>query len=472
VSGTFITALCLQATGIISLRHRLGRTWWRRPVVMLVFAAVAYNGVSEILISIPSIGKWDIYHQGIKQSYIDMAALIMSVGLLCLVICYLLAKPESAAASARVDEAPLVGRYLDWRLFAIACAPLAVLTYEGRGYNNSISAATVTTSSDLATTFLILLVALAAFGFLLRHGMKWFVVVLGLQSALLAAAGERLPIVMEAITLLVLLAEVGLRPSGRQVAVTLLLTVVAALGITGLRAESGRGIFLQNSGLKARVAAVGDGFYFLFHTSDSKGTGPGLITQSALRLDGTSFAGSILQGIRLGHPPLGVAGVGESTLLVVPSSIWPSKLTHSGYLDPAQTEMDDFGLQQTNFLPTFLGLYLGFLGPYWLILFLGAVGALFGWGERWLFRKVTAVRLAVLAAAMQSALSYEKGLPGMLVQMRTAVVLALAVWLFRQARDRGRREAGVKGSRHCPATRATAMPEAAGHAESADRRTP
>lgn len=29
------------------------------------------------------------------------------------------------------------GRVLDWRLLALACAPLAVLTYDGRGYNDA-----------------------------------------------------------------------------------------------------------------------------------------------------------------------------------------------------------------------------------------------------------------------------------------------------------------------------------------------
>ena len=104
----------------------------------------------------------------------------MSIGLLCLGVGYLLTRPGGTATPVSSDKVTLFAHYLDWRVFAVACAPLALLTYQGRGYNNSITAGT-TTSTDLAATFLTVLIALAAFGFLLRNGMRWFVVVLVVQ---------------------------------------------------------------------------------------------------------------------------------------------------------------------------------------------------------------------------------------------------------------------------------------------------
>jgi len=123
-------------------------------------------------------------------------------------------------------------------------------------------------------------------------------------------------------------------------------------------------------------------------------------------------------------------------LLIVPREIWSSKLTHSAGLNPALTELQDFGLQRINFLPTLLGLYFGFLGPYELIALLAVLGILGGWGERWLFRQASTVRLVVLASSIQAALAYEKGLPGMLAELRAAVVLAIAVKLIELARRR------------------------------------
>jgi hypothetical protein len=60
-------------------------------------------------------------------------------------------------------------------VLGLACLPLAVLAYEGRGYANG----TLTTGAGapLVTSFVgeffTLLIVLAAFGFLLRHGTLW-----------------------------------------------------------------------------------------------------------------------------------------------------------------------------------------------------------------------------------------------------------------------------------------------------------
>jgi hypothetical protein len=437
VSATLLTALCLQALAVALMRHRLGPGWLRRPMTLVVLAAILYQGVSQILLAIPAIRVWDYYRVGIAQRYIDSATLIMSVGLLVLVICYLVTKPERAAATMSRHETLMAARILDWRIIAVVCIPLAVLTYTGRGYNSSLIAGPTTGYwTDLASTFLTVLVALAAFGFLLRNGMRWFVLVLIGQSILLAAAGERTPLVIDAIQLIILLSQAGLRPTHRQLAATLALTIVAILGITGYRAVSGRSIYYSDSGLKQRVLAVGRGLYGVVHTSNVNDTHPGLVAQAAGRLDGNAFAGGILQSMHFGHPALGAAPAGESVLLIVPREIWSSKLTHSAGLNPALTELQDFGLQRINFLPTLLGLYFGFLGPYELIALLAVLGILGGWGERWLFRQASTVRLVVLASSIQAALAYEKGLPGMLAELRAAVVLAIAVKLIELARRR------------------------------------
>ena len=112
------------------------------------------------------------------------------------------------------------------------------------------------------------------------------------------------------------------------------------------------------------------------------------------------------------------------------------------------TETYDFGLRATNYVPTLLALYIGFIGPYWLMIFLAVIGVFCGWGERWLFRRFTAVRTVVLAAVVEVAFKYEQGLPGMLVALRTVVVLALAVKLIEVAKRGTNRSSGKFARSH------------------------
>jgi hypothetical protein len=424
MSVTSWTALLLQVVAVLLLRHRLGRTWLRRPVTLLVLTSVVYQGVSPVLLSFPSIGYWDIYRLGVQHSYVDDANLIMSAGIMAFTVAYLLTKPGHVMAVPEPGDARYAARILDWRLLSFACLPLALLTYEGRGYNGTaLTAPGAAVAPELASTFFVILVALAAFSLVLRKGSRWFLPVLAGQSLLLAAAGERTPVLTDAIVVIVLLCHAGMRPSARQLRAAAGLTLAAILAITGVRAVQGRSIYYQDSGLGARVAALGSGLAATGSTSP-QGT-PGLLAQLALRTDGTDFAGAILQARHLGDPRLSASGVPESLLLAVPSALWPSKLAHG--LNPALTEIDDFGLQKVNFLPGLPGLYAGFLWWPWLIAFLSLCGLLAGWGERALLRQWSPARLMMLAGAVIAALDFERGLPGMLVDLRTAVVLAMIV---------------------------------------------
>jgi hypothetical protein len=422
---TLVTALLLQAAAVALLRHRLGQTWLRRPVVLLVLASVVYDGLSPLLLAIPSIQRWDIYRQGVQQSYVDQGVLVLATGMLALTFCYLLARPERVMAAAGPHDIRHSARILDWRLLAIACTPLAVLTYEGRGYNNG----TVTTgagaplASSVASAFFVLLVVLAAFSFLLRRNRRPFLPVLAAQSLLLAAAGERTPILVAAIALVVLLAWSGMRPSARQLAGAAALTVAGVLAITGVRAEQGRALYYQDSGLGSRLSALAGGITSVGGTSATGG--PGLVAQAATRLDGTDFAGAILQAEGMGVPRLDAAGVPESLLITVPGFLWPSKLGHA--LNPVGAETSGFGLQPVNFLPGLAGVYLGYLSPAWVTVLLGLVGFLVGRAEALLLRSASPTRLVMLSGSVIAALDYERGIQGMLLDLRTAAMLGVAV---------------------------------------------
>jgi hypothetical protein len=429
MSVTLWLALVLQFASVALLRLFLGKMWLRRPGTLLVLASVVYDGVSQVLLSFPSVGQWDTLRNGIQQSFIGEADLVMSAGILAFTVAYLL------ACGPRRETAPLpadAAKVLDWRILALMCLPLAVLTYEGRGYANG----TLTTGAgaplvtSFAGEFFTLLIVLAAFAFLLRHGKRWFVPALIAQSLLLAAAGERNPVITDAIVLVLLLCLSGCRPRRSHMHAAAALTVLAVLAITGLRAEQGRSVFYADSGLGTRVEALSTGL----RGQPVPGT-PGLAAQFAVRLDGTAFAGGIFQARHDGQPALSPAGVPESLLLAVPSEAWHGKLA-DGALNPVVTELDDFGLQKVNFLPGFAGLYAGFLSPPWLIAFLGVAGALWGRAERWMLAARTPARLALLAGAFTAALEFEAGGPTMLIALRAAAVIAAAAWAAGAVRAR------------------------------------
>jgi hypothetical protein len=445
MSVTLMTALLLQAVAITLLRVQLGKGWLRRPGVLLIITSAIYNGLSQILLAFPVIGKWDFYRQGVQQSFSDGADLVMSCAMLGFTIAYLMAHPRRAHDVTPPGMTRVMMRALDWRVLMCACLPAAALTYAGRGYNGSAaSGPTTALSTNLASTFFVILVVLTTAAFLLKHGARWFLPALAAQSGLLALAGERSPVITDAVALIVVLAFAGGRVPRRQLAVAAALTLAAVLAITGVRAEQGRHLFQAGTGAGVRAAALVSGL-----TGSSPQTGdqtPGLIAQIAVRLDGSSFAGAIAQAGSLGLPRMNSAGVAKSLLLFVPSFAWPAKVSDAA-LNPCGTEIDDFGLQQVNFLPGLPGLYYGFLSAPWLVALLIVLGLAFGWCESWTMRECTPARAVLLAGLVTAALKYEAGLPVMLVQVRAGVAIAVAIWALDRARLRSPNLAAILGSR-------------------------
>jgi hypothetical protein len=424
MSVTLWLALVLQFCSVALLRLFLGKTWLRRPGTLLVLASVVYDGASQVLLSFPSVAAWDTFRNGIQPNFIGEASLVLSAGMLAFTVAYLGTCGPRREAPAAPEDVALAAKVLDWRILALACLPLAVLTYEGRGYANGslTTGAGAPLVTSFAGEFFTLLIVLAAFAFLLRHGTHWFVPVLITQSLLLAASGERFPVIADAIALVLLLGVSGRRPRRSHMHSAAALTVLAVLAITGLRAEHGRSVFYTDSGLGTRVEALSTGL-----SGQAVPGTPGLLAQMASRLDGSAFAGGILQAESDGQPQLSAAGVPESLLLAVPSSAWHAKLADAA-LNPALAEIDDFGLQKVNFLPGLVGLYAGFLPAAWLAAFLGLFGALCGRGELWLLAARTPARFALLAGGVTAALEFEAGLPAMLITLRASAVIAVAAW--------------------------------------------
>lgn len=424
MSTTLLAALLVQAVSLALLRHRVGRRWLLRPVVLFMLASTVDLGIAPALLAIPSVSAQDSFAIGVKRSFTDQADLIMSVVMLGFTIAYLLTHPERVDGPSRPVNLAALTRVLDWRVLAAACVPMAVVTAAGRGYNDGSAAGAGTSlETNLVSTFFIVIIAAAAVAFVVRHGTRWFLPVLIVQSLLLALAGERTPILMDGLALIIVLIFIGIRLPRRQLLAVALLTVVALLAINGVRTQQGRDIFYTNSGLGSRISALGNGLFGGSSVSDA--AMPGLVAQFATREAGVDFAGSILQSMSEGQPRLSASYVPESLLLAVPSFLWTSKLALGTGINPAQLQIDDFGLQQINYIPSMVGTYIGMLSFPWLLLLFFFLGLVFGRFERWLLRECTPARVILLAGAIASALLYEAGLPTIVVQMRAAAALAL-----------------------------------------------
>ncbi len=446
MTNTFALGLLAEVVSLALLRHRLGHQWLRRPAALTVLVGCVYQGLTSVVLAFPSTGQWDIDRQGIAGHFSGDAALLLSVSLLAFTITYLVTQPKRILPAT--PDRQMLARALDWRLLAAACVPLAVLTYEGRGYNGSVALGSPGASLwvQFAALSFTVLVPVAAAGFVLRHGARWFLPILAAQSVLLAAAGERTPVLADAVALIVVLMHAGMKPPRAQLHAATALTVLGILAITTARADYGRSVYLTDTGLGTRVSVLAGGITALgaSPSQSQQNDSPGLLAQAAVRLEGNSFTAGILQARSMGVPGLSASYIPESLLDLVPRSLWPSKVTHGNALNPELLEIDDFGLQPVNFLPGLPGLYAGFLPPAWLVVFMGALGFACGYGEKQLLRSASPARIVLLAGAVTGVFRYEAGLPAMLLQLRTAAVIAAAVWALGQIRRA--RPSGVDGT--------------------------
>lgn len=428
---TLAIALLLQLFAVVALRHRLGKSWLLRPVAIAVIISVVYNAVTQVMLLSPSVAAQDPYRTGIAAAFIPDAAVLLAGCTLTLAVAYLVAGPDRAPLGAVPADVPGLARALDWRLLAALDIPLAAITYSGRGYNGGFTQTSgLAVTSDLAVSFFLLVTVMAAAGLVLRRGPGWILPALLIQTAVLAAAGERTPVIACGIALVAVCAHAGVRasPAGRAAAAALIIVAVIAVGGSRYAEGAGRQVYYTDSGASGRLSALGAGL--------SAGTTGSQVDQLAQRLDGVSFTAAVLQARQMGYPKLPASGVPASLGEAVPSFLWPSKLSHAAALNPAQDEIIMFGLWDTNWIPGLAGTYAGFLWWPWLLILMAGLGWLSAKGERRILARCTAARLVMLAGAVQAAFLSDAGLPAVVVGLRSAVVLALAVRVAAAVRAR------------------------------------
>lgn len=425
-----VVALLLMVGSVLLLRRVLGPTWLRRPFVLMILVACVYHGVSELLLMDESIRNDDIYRRFVPAEWAHIGAMVVSIGMFAATVAYLIGlKVKGREGGTDLSSLKAAMRPLDWRLLALATIPLAVVTYQGQGYaaGRALDARYDSTLTLLSNQFLVAVVVLTTFSFVTKHGPRWFVPAVAVQCVVLAAAGQRLELVIAAASVWVFLAIFAQVPTRRQMLTVAVIGGLLAASITGVRAAQGRGVFQSNTGITERLTAMVDNVTSAGNRQDSA-TDP--IVQ---RLDSNEWAGGVMRSLESGTPPEGLGAVLDSMLVVVPTALNPDKNNRSEQERSTKAEQIwRFGLAPTDHLPGHFGLWIGLTGP---ILF-PFVMALFGWlfakVEWWAIRKATTARMVTLVLLLVGALFYERGIPSLLVFLRFAIPLGVLAWFAQQ----------------------------------------
>jgi hypothetical protein len=391
--------------------------------------AVLFHGISEVLIRTPAAQgfrrspRWSI-----EQSYIDDAALVVSIGLFVAVLGYLALVSPSMPGPPEPATARSACWPLDWRITGLAAVPLLAATVSGNGYGSRSAYLPAPTAAlrDLSNTFLVILVVLTAFSFVLKYGRRWLVPVLAVQSLVLAVGGQRSELFVGAAVLLVLLYHMDIRLSRRAVAIALSIAAVAALGITSARESVGREYFRDDSGFLGRSRAIADGVL----TPLDPGT---LLSELAHRFDGNVFAGQVDKSVRAGSgsEQLGTSSILDSFLIVVPSALYTEKSNSDRARSLEYQLIAERNVVPIDYAPGSIGPYLGAIGRLGLLVLMLLVGLAFALAENFLFRRVTLNRILILATLLQGVLFFAKELVGIAVFLRTGLLLVLIVAMLR-----------------------------------------
>lgn len=428
-----IAAILLQTGSLILLRAMLGKSiWLSRPFTIMLIFAFVYHGVSELLLLIPDVGSINMYRT--SQSNLDyhLGSLIIGSAMFVATSGYLLALGKIQKRNVSTQDLALAIRVLDWRLLVIALVPLAVYTYSGQGFSSGkiLDSSSMSFLEILASSFFTALLTLLSFVVIAKFGVGAVLPALVIQSILIAAAGQRLQVLIAAIVVLMMSKLIGVQVSRKTTIALTLVAVILLFGITSVRENSGRDIFYSDSGIWQRINAIVSSTMSM--NSNSDGSNRPLLAQFAERIDSNEWAAGIAAGMSERQPP-GLAGVLESTGQLVPAILNPDKRNMSLLaISPEQFQINYYRTMQADHLPGHFGMWLGISGIYWYFPLMFAFGFSFGLLEKWIFHRITAARLIWLVLLSIGAFTYEGGLVVLGIWLRYGLILGPAAWLLQR----------------------------------------
>lgn len=319
------------------------------------------------------------------------------------------------------------GRSVDlpspWLLTLIAVPVLGLLmsrgsTHDTRGY----------TQAGLASQFAPQLVALAAISWGLKR-QKTRVVSLILACLGVALVGQRLEILVAALTVVGGWRWLGVGLSRRQIGSITIAVLGLLLALTAARSVVGRQDLQGEAATSTRLKGLGDGLAGL--------SGSGLLEQSAVqaraRFEGNAFPALILQTQSRDRWRSGLTPYVNGVRLAIPSFLWPSKTDQ-----PLETRAEKAFLVRgyhlpiyTDFLPTWGGSMLASFGPVGLIGLAALIGFIAGMADA-AMRIRSTPRLLIGVTAASTIGFFERTLSDAIVATRGLILLTVCVVVLRR----------------------------------------
>lgn len=333
------------------------------------------------------------------------------------------------------EPSPTDRAFVSWRVAALFAVPLYYIATLGRGFVPGSNRQGSYLESGLTGEFVLLAVAVFAASVAIRSGHV--LPVLMAQAIALALLGQRLAIVAGSVLILYAIDRHGGRSfsdASKRFAVLFVLVVTAM--VSSARVDSGRQEFAAGATPVDRATALVGGL-----TGFASGSAySGLLDDYVYRVDGNAFGALVLAAQENGGDPVGFATIQNSVGLAIPSALNPGKLQ----LDVTSRNeeayvVSKYKLLRTDYLPTHLGVWLAWGGPFWIMFIAGLFGVAVALLDRFL-RQVTPVRTIVGMGFLIVVIYYERGPQSLFVLGRTAVVAGVLAYLAYRVAGTNRRE--------------------------------
>ena len=436
MTASLLLSLLLQAGSILAVRLVVKGDWWRHPFTYLLFTAFAYTVLSDSLLRIPSLADTSPGRSLIAPEYFDRSLVVQSLAMASMTFGYLLAysptNPQDSSVTITQNRVRL-----DWRvLLGLSLFLIAVSATRYIGSDGVYTASSDGLLTGLVPLFLIPTTVFASLALILRFGNRWIpLVVLG-QSALLAVSNQRTAILVALVALIVILLQLGVKVTRRQVIVAAGVFAIMFVALTGVRATEGREAFDTNPSAIARISSVFGNVGAFDSLSDESSSAVATLTR---RLDSNEFGAAVEQAFAEGNDLLPPVYLALSFAEALPSFFFNSKLEMDPSLrNPESGATMYYNLANTDYLPGHFGLFLPVLGNWLMPVFFFFAGLVFSRLEKFALARITFVRLIVLLILTQAVMYYEVGLPGVVVSLRGGIaILAIALFMSVWSRRAG-----------------------------------
>lgn len=445
-------SLGLQGLALVLLYVGLRGRLFRHIGAVFILVAVIFHGLSELVISLdPSADTFRAPFGGYIGPLVANWLTLVSPAILLCTITYLfvLGRTRHDPGPPQTDSL----RLLDWRIVAVAVVPLYALTVLGKVQASSQGIDPIGANylaSGLTAQFLLLGVVVLSYGLITTHNDRWTIPVLVGQSAALALLGERFTVIAAGLLLLFALARAGKRPSRKVVGTLVVLAVVLGVAISASRSVVGRTAFAYGSDSQTRASALLSGLGQI----GSPATRHQVAVDYVYRFDANTYPALILDHLRHGSRPTGMAPISNDLAITVPRFLNPTKLGSSlATRDDGSYLSFYYGLPLTtdnkgnvvgvNYLAGMFGVVLALGGVAGLLGASVLLGVFFGFCDRWLKRQASPVSFLIALGLMYCVLLYEQGVGPYPIVGRGVLVVATGIALLGFVRRMARKAGGI-----------------------------